>query len=544
MKFGINLYGALKDRRDALEALGELKALGYAAVEPCVAPAAFEGYEHVLWPEAWLRAHLQEIRDMGFEVASVHLVGWDAAKQRDRLRALAADCGLRHLVVKSPEPLTEAALHQASMAYMTLADALAEVGAALLLHNERADIEARVGEQTAYERLLALCLGRVGAQVDAGWALAGGEDPERLLWRLGGAVRSLHYKDFDLSGGEARPTAIGAGDLDVTACLQFARAMGIPQLVDLDAFGPDPAADLRSSREALASRTQEREPSASYLNALDVETGEIAVLRRFDRVIEAPNWLKGENRVIYNSAGRLYALDLDTGAETLIDTGECDNCNNDHVVSPDEREIAVSHSDRSEPWASRVYVLPIGGGAPRLVTPIAPSYLHGWSPDGAELAYCAFREHGGRREVDIYAIPASGGEEVRLTDGGFNDGPEYSPDGRHIWFNSTRSGLMQIWRMNRDGSEPTRMTFTERNNWFGHVSPDGRRVAYLSYGRDDLEPAEHLPNMPVELWIMNADGSQPRRLASFFGGQGSVNVNSWAADSRHLAFVSYELLHK
>ena len=178
------------------------------------------------------------------------------------------------------------------------------------------------------------------------------------------------------------------------------------------------------------------------------------------------------------------------------------------------------------------------------MTPNAPSYLHGWSPDGAELAYCAFREHGGRREVDIYAIPAAGGEEVRLTDGGFNDGPEYSPDGRHIWFNSTRSGLMQIWRMNRDGSEPTRMTFTERNNWFGHVSPDGRRVAYLSYGRDDLEPAEHLPNMPVELWIMNADGSQPRRLASFFGGQGSVNVNSWAADSRHLAFVSYELLHK
>ena len=46
-----------------------------------------------------------------------------------------------------------------------------------------------------------------------------------------------------------------------------------------------------------------------------------------------------------------------------------------------------------------------------------------------------------------------------------------------------------------------------------------------------------------ELWRMNADGSNARRIASFFGGQGSMNVNSWSADSRHVAFVSYELTH-
>ncbi|MBQ6529284.1 MAG: PD40 domain-containing protein, partial [Clostridia bacterium] len=159
-----------------------------------------------------------------------------------------------------------------------------------------------------------------------------------------------------------------------------------------------------------------------------------------------------------------------------------------------------------------------------------------------KLAYCAFRQHDGRTEVDVYTIPASGGEETRLTGGGFNDGPEYSPDGKHIWFNSTRSGLMQIWRMNRDGSEQTQMTDTHRQNWFGHISPDGKKVVYLSYRADDLEAAEHLPNMQVELWMMNADGSSPHRLLSLFGGQGSINVNSWAPDSRHIAFVSYELL--
>lgn len=542
MRFGINLYGVLKDREDVLPALEDLRAMGYSAIEPCVAPDVIEGWAHVFWPSAWLEANLPALRRMGFELTSVHLAGWNVATQRAQLKALAKSCGIRHFVVKSPAELTEAGIHQAAMEYMLLADTLAETGAEVLLHNEGADIERRIAGRTAYESLIDQCLGKVYAQVDAGWALAAGEAPERLLWRLGARVHSLHYKDFSLAAGAPKATPVGQGDLDATACLQFARAMGIPQIIDLDEFGPDPASDLKASLMALATRTQERQPSASYLNTLDVETGEIKTLRRFDRVIEAPNWLKGSARMVYNSEGHIYSYDIRTGEEAMIDTGDCDNCNNDHVISPDESAIAVSHSDRSEPWASRVYVLPIGGGEPRLVTPNAPSYLHGWSPDGGEFAYCAFREHDGRREVDIYAIAADGGEERRLTGGGFNDGPEYSPDGGYIWFNSTRSGLMQIWRMRRNGSEQTQMTFNDRNNWFAHVSPNGKRVVYLAYGQNDLEASEHLPNMRVELWMMNADGSEPHRLLSFFGGQGSINVNSWAGDSRHIAFVSYELL--
>lgn len=59
-----------------------------------------------------------------------------------------------------------------------------------------------------------------------------------------------------------------------------------------------------------------------------------------------------------------------------------------------------------------------------------------------------------------------------------------------------------------------------------------------------FRPDEHLPNMEVEIWRMDADGGNKARLAVFFGGQGSMNVNSWAKDSRHIAFVSYELKHK
>ena len=283
----------------------------------------------------------------------------------------------------------------------------------------------------------------------------------------------------------------------------------------------------------------ERECTVSYLNVMDIGTGKISTIARFDRVIEAPNWMRTTGELVYNSNGLIYAWK--DGAERRIETGICDSCNNDHVLSPAEDAIAVSHMTFDEEgFSSRVYIVPFAGGEPCLVTPNSPSFLHGWSPDGEELSYCAFREHEGKREVDIYTIPAAGGEEKRLTFGGFNDGPEYSPDSRHIWFNSTRSGLMQVWRMNRDGSDPVCMTRNDDNCWFGHISPDGRKVVYIVYHKGHLKPDEHLPNMQCELWLMDADGNNARRLCSFFGGQGTINVNSWAPDSQRFAFVSYE----
>jgi Tol biopolymer transport system component len=170
---------------------------------------------------------------------------------------------------------------------------------------------------------------------------------------------------------------------------------------------------------------------------------------------------------------------------------------------------------------------------------MGPSYLHGWSPDGKQLAYCAERNG----NYDVYVIPAEGGEEVRLTTAeGLDDGPEYSPCGNYIWFNSVRSGLMQVWRMKADGSEQTQLTFDDtRNAWFPHISPDGKQVVYIAYYKGDLKPNEHLANKNVELRIMPAGGGETRTLAKLFGGQGTINVNSWSPDSKKIAFVSYRL---
>jgi len=294
---------------------------------------------------------------------------------------------------------------------------------------------------------------------------------------------------------------------------------------------------------SLDASAQQKNSVTSILEVLDTKTGERKVVKEFNYLIEAPNWTRDGKWIYFNSDGLIYKIDVEgKGNARLVDTQYLNKCNNDHVLSADGKWLAVSSSSNaSSGWTSYIYVLPVDGGTPRLVTPYSLSFLHGWSPDGKTLAYCAFRDdsNGG----DIYTIPIEGGDEKRLTDAqGLDDGPEYSPDGRHIWFNSVRTGLMQVWRMNVDGSKQTQMTFDEeRNAWFPHVSPDGKKVIYLTYRKGDLAPDQHLPNKNVELWMMPARGGKPKMMIKLFGGQGSLNTNSWAPDSRHIAFVSYRL---
>ncbi len=289
-----------------------------------------------------------------------------------------------------------------------------------------------------------------------------------------------------------------------------------------------------------------RKNDESLLEVYDIETGERRVLAEFDYVIEAPNWSADGKYLTYNSKGHIYKYDLESGNIEEIPTGHVVNCNNDHVLAPDGSAIAVSHNVR-EDGRSRIYVIPFAGkdGAvsePRLVTPLAPSYLHGWSPDGSTLAYCAERNG----EYDIYTIPVTGGVEKRLTSApGLNDGPEYDSSGEYIWFNSVRTGRMQAWRMKADGSEQTQMTFDEEwNTWFPHVSPDRKKVVMLAYHQDDVEAGDHVPNKNVEIRLMSADGGDVKTIIQLFGGQGTINVNSWAPDSKRFAFVSYRKREK
>ncbi|MBU3744634.1 MAG: hypothetical protein FGM61_08845, partial [Sediminibacterium sp.] len=242
-----------------------------------------------------------------------------------------------------------------------------------------------------------------------------------------------------------------------------------------------------------------------------------------------------------NSYGKLYRFDFSSKKLALINTGFADACNNDHGISPDKKMLVIS-SFRKEDllknvYNSYIYTLPVEGGVPQLITPNAPSYWHGWSPDGKTLVYCAERNG----NYDVYAIPANGGAEKRLTSAeGLDDGPEYAPDGKFIYFNSYQSGRMQIWRMLPDGTRQEQLTNDEYSNWFPHPSPDNKWLVYLSYLSDEQQ--KHLFGKQVRLRLFNLQTKQIKDITPvFFGGQGTINVPSWSADSKNIAFISYSI---
>ncbi|MDZ4784134.1 MAG: hypothetical protein SGJ19_28130 [Planctomycetia bacterium] len=285
--------------------------------------------------------------------------------------------------------------------------------------------------------------------------------------------------------------------------------------------------------EIVAEASGDGEPVLeSTLETVAISSGDRRVVYHTRDHIEAPNWSRDGESLLFNQGGGIYRIPVAGGTPMPINTGRAVRNNNDHGLSPDGNLLAIS--DQTD-GPSRIFVVDAKGGEPRRVTPLAPSYWHGWSPDGKSLAYCAERDG----NYDVYTIPINVGEELRLTTAeGLDDGPDYAPDGT-IYFNSVRSGRMQIWKMNADGGEQSQVTSGEYNDWFPHPSPDGKWLVFLSYEKD---VTGHPENKDVMLRLMPLAGGEIRVLAKLFGGQGTINVPSWSPDSRSVAFVSYRLV--
>lgn len=320
--------------------------------------------------------------------------------------------------------------------------------------------------------------------------------------------------------------------------------------------------------EAQKSVDEEANPShvRSHITIYNIETKTAHVVFTDYKLWEAPNWSPDRKYLLANSGGALYRIAAPTGVLIVesprvdpkkrqpqpekLSINESYTVNNDHGLTRDGKWLAIS-AIRNGAQASQVYIASADGSHPRLMTPDSPSYFHAWSPDGLWFAFVAYR---GSPPFHIYRMAASGSKEEQLTSApGFDDGPDYSPDGKWIYFNSNRAGGWDIWRMPADGAGPgdaksERVTSDAMEDWFPHPSPDGKWLIFLSFPPGT---PGHNAKTDVELRIIpmppSAPGVQPKNeaivvLQKFFGGQGTINVNSWSPDSKKFAYVSYERL--
>jgi Tol biopolymer transport system component len=281
----------------------------------------------------------------------------------------------------------------------------------------------------------------------------------------------------------------------------------------------------------------------SKLSIYDLSAQKVHVIYTMDAIFEAPNWSPDGGYILFNQGGQLFTIPVNGDQPVAIDLKGLGRCNNDKGFSPDGKQIAFSSSGQAK--GSQIFTVPSGGGEPKQIVPETPSYFHAYSPDGKYLAFVA-RRNG---NFDLFRVPAEGGEQEQLTTNtGYDDGPDYSPDGKWIYFNSNRSGKWAVWRMpaagaGQEDAKAEQVTFDDVEDWFPHCSPNGKSLVFVSFPKGTKTHDDRMDGM--ELRMMPIPGKKIKRTASrllvtFFGGQGSINVNSWSPDSRKFAFVMFE----
>ena len=179
-----------------------------------------------------------------------------------------------------------------------------------------------------------------------------------------------------------------------------------------------------------------------------------------------------------------------------------------------------------------VWVMNADGSGQRNLTR-SPAHDGGgsWSPDGQKIVFDTDRDGNG----ELYVMNADGSGQRNLKPSASSNewSPSWSPDGRTIAFVTDRDGNAEIYVMNADGTDPRNLTRSPGNDGgIGGIaagaawSPDGSRILFASTRdtRDDDNP---------ELYVMNADGSNVKRLTREPGIEG---VLSWSPDGRTIAF--------
>ena len=212
----------------------------------------------------------------------------------------------------------------------------------------------------------------------------------------------------------------------------------------------------------------------------------------------SPAWAPDGNRIAFENRtrpnGGITILNADGSGRRRVTTQEADN---DPAWSPDGSRIAFT---RSQSNRIRLHVVNVDGSGLRVLTPDLDRDVDDpeWSPDGARIAFSD--------SSDVYVIGADGtGLQVMTGGPGASESgraqyPSWSPDGSRIAYSYTDS--LRVVPVSAPGSG-TDLIGGLREVWESAWSPDGSQIAFVNDAAGPLQE---------EIWVMNADGSNVRRL--------------------------------
>ena len=255
MKLGIQLFGCMKlyneNPDDFLRALYER---GYRVIEPCVSFG--ETAIPFAWHAADIATHAQRAVGIGLTLDSFHTFAGEFWNLTDEHIAVCREAGFKRVVLGYRDAFTHEAADAFAAHAAQFADALAPHGIEVWLHNSWQEVAAKIDGVSAYEYILRACNGKLGAQVDTGWVVCGGENLTGFLNRNEAYVRSIHHKDVGSllrADNTTDNVPLGAGIVDTAAAFAFAKQRNLPQLVDQDSTLGDMLADLKQSAQYIAS---------------------------------------------------------------------------------------------------------------------------------------------------------------------------------------------------------------------------------------------------------------------------------------------------
>ena len=272
-------------------------------------------------------------------------------------------------------------------------------------------------------------------------------------------------------------------------------------------------------------------PSFSHIKVYDFATNNVREVFSGDGYLDSPEFSADGKFIRFSSLPNSKLLQVPVAGGAAESVGpEGFGWGHDRAHSRDGQREAAGNFNTTNPIAflGPHYTDPkeVGG----------PFYVQSMSPDGKWLAGSC----GGR--VCRIAWPG-GGTFQMLTSVGGNDNTDYSPDGKFIYFESSRSGKREIWRVPADGAGPDdslaeRVSNEEGAARFPHPSPDGKWIAFMV-----AKPGGDARDVTVRIIPAPAAKAVPgpsREILTAVGGQGMMHRNSWSPDSTKIAFASFE----